>query len=177
MGVVAQFFYVGAQICVWSFTIRYVMAELDVLEAAASNYYIAALVVFTIFRFINTFLMKYFRPENLLIASAILGILSTFIVITGGGHTGVYALVAISAFMSLMFPTIFGLASKGLGQDTKIGSSGLIMAIGGGAVLPPIQGMISDLSSIGISFWVPLLCFVIIAAYGLISRRYNSHQA
>ncbi len=174
MGVVAQFFYVGAQICVWSFTIRYVMVELDLREAAASNYYIAALVVFTIFRFINTFLMKYFRPESLLIFSAFLGVCSTFLVITGGGLAGVYALVAISAFMSLMFPTIFGLASKGLGQDTKIGSSGLIMAIGGGAVLPPLQGLVSDMTgSIGISFWVPLICFVIIAFYGWISRNYN----
>lgn len=175
MGVVAQFFYVGAQICVWSFTIRYVMAELDIREAAASSYYIAALVVFTVFRFINTFLMKYFRPENLLILSAVLAIISTFIVITGGGLAGVYALVAISGFMSLMFPTIFGLSSKGLGQDTKIGSSGLIMAIGGGAVLPPLQGLLSDATgSIGISFWVPLLCFVIITIYGIISRKHNN---
>jgi MFS transporter, FHS family, L-fucose permease len=175
MGVVAQFFYVGAQICVWSFTIRYVMAELDLREAAASSYYIAALVVFTVFRFINTFLMKYFRPESLLILSAVLAIISTFLVITGGGLAGVYALVAISGFMSLMFPTIFGLASKGLGQDTKIGSSGLIMAIGGGAVLPPLQGFLSDATgSIGISFWVPLVCFVIITIYGIISRKHNN---
>jgi len=175
MGVVAQFFYVGAQICVWSFTIRYVMTELDLREAAASSYYIAALVVFTVFRFINTFLMKYFRPESLLILSSVLAIVSTFLVITGGGLAGVYALVAISGFMSLMFPTIFGLASKGLGQDTKIGSSGLIMAIGGGAVLPPLQGLLSDATgSIGISFWVPLMCFVIITIYGIISRKYNT---
>jgi MFS transporter, FHS family, L-fucose permease len=175
MGVTAQFFYVGAQICVWSFTIRYVMAELDLREAAASSYYIAALVVFTVFRFINTFLMKYFRPENLLILSSILAVISTFLVITGGGYAGVIALVAISGFMSLMFPTIFGLASKGLGQDTKIGSSGLIMAIGGGAVLPPLQGLLSDASgSIGISFWVPLFCFVIIAIYGWISLKFNN---
>lgn len=174
MGIVAQFFYVGAQICVWSFTIRYVMAELDVNEALASSYYIAALVIFTIFRFINTFLMKYIRPENLLMLSALLGVSSTFLVIIGSGYVGVYALVAISGFMSLMFPTIFGLASKGLGKDTKIGSSGLIMAIGGGAVLPPLQGYISDMAgSIGISFWVPLLCFVVIAFYGLLSRKHN----
>lgn len=172
MGVVAQFFYVGAQICVWSFTIRYVMAELNLAEADASSYYIAALVVFTLFRFVNTFLMKYFKPTNLLILSALLGVVSTFIVITGGGYVGVIALVAISGFMSLMFPTIFGLASKGLGQDTKIGSSGLIMAIGGGAVLPALQGLVSDMSgSIHVSYWVPLLCFVIIIFYGLLSKR------
>lgn len=174
MGVVAQFFYVGAQICVWSFTIRYVMDELNLAEAEASSYYIAALVVFTIFRFINTWLMKYFKPANLLILSAMLGVASTFIVIVGSGYLGVIALIAISGFMSLMFPTIFGLASEGLGKDTKIGSSGLIMAIGGGAALPALQGYISDLTtSIHISYWVPLLCFFIVALYGLMSRRYE----
>ncbi|MEX0771202.1 MAG: L-fucose:H+ symporter permease [Balneolaceae bacterium] len=174
MGVLAQFFYVGAQICVWSFTIRYVMAELDLAEADASSYYIAALVIFTLFRFVNTFLMKYFKPTNLLILSALLGVVSTFIVIAGGGYVGVIALVSISGFMSLMFPTIFGLASKGLGQDTKIGSSGLIMAIGGGAALPALQGLVSDMSgSIHVSYWVPLFCFVIIIFYGLLSKRYT----
>lgn len=174
LGVVAQFFYVGAQICVWSFTIRYVMDELNLAEAAASNYYIAALIVFTLFRFVNTFLMKYLRPENLLMGSALMGVLSTGIVILGSGYVGVVALVAISAFMSLMFPTIFGLASQGLGEDTKIGSSGLIMAIGGGAALPAVQGMISDATgSIHISYVVPLLCFVIITFYGLLSKKYQ----
>lgn len=174
LGVVAQFFYVGAQICVWSFTIRYVMEELNLAEAGASNYYIAALIVFTLFRFVNTFLMKYLRPENLLMGSALMGVLSTGIVILGSGYVGVVALVAISAFMSLMFPTIFGLASQGLGEDTKIGSSGLIMAIGGGAALPAVQGMISDATgSIHISYVVPLLCFVIITFYGLLSKKYQ----
>lgn len=174
MGVVAQFFYVGAQICVWSFTIRYVMGELNLNEAGASNYYIAALVVFTLFRFVNTWLMRYFRPENLLMLSALLGVLSTLVVITGSGYMGVVALVAISGFMSLMFPTIFGLASEGLGGDTKIGSSGLIMAIGGGAALPALQGMLSDATgSIHISYWVPLVCFLIVALYGFLSRRYS----
>ncbi len=178
MGVVAQFFYVGAQICVWSFTIRYVMEELSLSEDEASSYYIAALVVFTLFRFINTWLMKYFKPANLLMLSAMLGVVSTFIVITGSGLTGVIALVAISGFMSLMFPTIFGLASEGLGGDTKIGSSGLIMAIGGGAALPALQGMISDMTgSIHISYWVPLLCFVVVALYGLLSLKFKSTEA
>src|SRR5699024_9301888 len=79
LGVITQFFYVGAQICVWSFTIRYVMAELGVVEADASSYYIAALIVFTAFRFINTFLMKYIRPSSLLMGAAMLGVLATFI--------------------------------------------------------------------------------------------------
>lgn len=172
MGVVAQFFYVGAQICVWSFTIRYVMDELNVVEATASNYYIAALIVFTLFRFVNTYLMKYIKPSSLLMGSALMGSLCTFIVIVGSGYVGVIALVAISACMSLMFPTIFGLASEGLGEDTKIGSSGLIMAIGGGAALPALQGLLSDATgSIHISYWIPLVCFIVVAFYGLLSKK------
>ncbi|MDX1636854.1 MAG: L-fucose:H+ symporter permease [Balneolaceae bacterium] len=175
MGVVAQFFYVGAQICVWSFTIRYVMEELNIAEAAASNYYIAALVVFTAFRFLNTYLMKFIKPVNLLIGSAMMGVLATFLVIVGSGYLGVIALVSISGFMSLMFPTIFGLASQGLGEDTKIGSSGLIMAIGGGAALPPLQGLLSDATgSINISYWIPLFCFVIIAIYGYLNKKFDT---
>lgn len=173
-GVIAQFFYVGAQICVWSFTIRYVMEELDVVEATASNYYIAALIVFTLFRFINTYLMKFFRPANLLMLSAMLGVVSTFIVIFANDMIGVVALIAISGFMSLMFPTIFGIASEGLGEDAKIGSAGLIMAIGGGAVLPALMGLISDATgSIHIAYWVPLGCFLLVAGYGFLARKYD----
>ncbi|TVQ67474.1 MAG: L-fucose:H+ symporter permease [Balneolaceae bacterium] len=174
-GVATQFIYVGAQVCVWSFTIRYVMTELGVREAEASSYYVAALVIFALFRFVNTFLMKFFRPETLLAFSALLAAFATLFVITGGGMAGVIALISVSGFMSLMFPTIFGLASKGLGQDTKIGSSGLVMALGGGAVLPPLQGILSDISgSIGISFWIPLVCFLLIALYGLMSRKQSA---
>ncbi|MDZ7690773.1 MAG: L-fucose:H+ symporter permease [Balneolaceae bacterium] len=177
-GVVAQFFYVGAQICVWSFTIRYVMDELGIVEAAASNYYIAALIVFTLFRFINTYLMKFFKPGNLLMLSAMLGVLATFLVIVGSGMVGVIALISISGFMSLMFPTIFGLASEGLGTDTKIGSSGLIMAIGGGAVLPAVMGLVSDATgSIHIAYWIPLVCFLFVALYGLMSRTFDLIEA
>ncbi len=178
MGIVAQFFYVGAQICVWSFTIRYVMDELNVAESAASNYYIVALVVFTFFRFVNTYLMKYLKPTNLLMGSALAGSFFTLIVIAGSGYVGVIALVAISACMSLMFPTIFGLASEGLGEDTKIGSSGLIMAIGGGAALPALQGLLSDATgSIHISYWIPLVCFLVVALYGLLNKQYDLAEA
>lgn len=171
-GVVAQFFYVGAQICVWSFIIRYVMEELNVVEAEASSYYIASLILFTLFRFINTSLMSWFKPADLLALSSLLGIVSTFLVITGSGYVGVIALVAISGFMSLMFPTIFGLASEGLGKDTKLGSSGLIMAIGGGAALPAVMGLISDYTgSIHIAYWVPLLCFIVVMLYGLYHKK------
>jgi MFS transporter, FHS family, L-fucose permease len=166
-GVIAQFFYVGAQIGVWSFTIRLVMQELGTNEEQSSTWYIMALVVFTLLRFVFTGLMKYFSPRHLLSLSAVLAVIFTFGVITLSGYPAVISLVAISACMSLMFPTIYGISVRGLGQDTKIGASGLIMAILGGAVLTAMQGQVSDLTgSIKLAFLVPLFCFVLIAVYG-----------
>ncbi|MCC5929551.1 MAG: L-fucose:H+ symporter permease [Cyclobacteriaceae bacterium] len=171
-GVIAQFFYVGAQIGVWSFTIRYSMNELNINEETAANYYIAALVLFMASRFLNTALMKFISPGRLLAGASVLAIICTTIVIFSGGPTGVYALVAISACMSLMFPTIYGLSIRGLGEDTKIGASGLIMAILGGAVITLFQGQVSDLTgSINFSYAIPLVCFVIILFYAVIGRR------
>ena len=176
-GVVAQFFYVGAQIGVWSFTIRYVMQELGTNEQQSSSYYIAALILFTLLRFVFTGLMKFFSPGKLLTVSASMAIFLTLLAIAGSGHFGVYALVAISGCMSLMFPTIYGISLQGLGQDTKIGASGLIMAILGGAVLTAIQGQVSDLSgSIKIAFVVPLVCFIVIAFYGALNIK-NGRRA
>jgi MFS transporter, FHS family, L-fucose permease len=167
-GVVAQFFYVGAQIGVWSYTIRYVMQELGTNEGQSSNYYIAALILFMVLRFVFTGLMRFFTPGKLLSFSAGAAVVFTLFVIFGRGEFAVYSLVAISAAMSLMFPTIYGISLQGLGDDTKIGASGLIMAILGGAVLTAIQGQVSDITgNIKLAFFVPLVCFVIIAAYGL----------
>ena len=171
-GVVAQFFYVGAQIGVWSFTIRYVMLELNVLEDQAADYYLAALVLFTICRFIFTGLMKFISPGNLLFILSLVAVGCTLLVIYGSGMAGVIALVAISGCMSLMFPTIYGLAVTGLGKDTKIGGSGLIMAILGGAVLTAVQGQVSDATDdIHMAFWVPLACFLVVAFYGMLARK------
>jgi MFS transporter, FHS family, L-fucose permease len=178
MGVFAQFFYVGAQIGVWSFTIRYVMQELKLNEAEAADYYIASLVVFGISRFVFTALMKYFKPGNLLAFSSLLALISSLFVIFGNGYFAVFSLISVSAFMSLMFPTIFGLAVHGLGSDTKIGGSGLIMAILGGAIMTIIQGKISDLAGdIHLSYFVPLCCFIFIFYYGFKSRNLYKHQA
>lgn len=184
LGVIAQFFYVGAQIGVWSFTIRYAMSALNLEhivlpagktpEQAAATYYIASLILFASSRFIFTYLMKFIRPSSLLAFSATMAILSSIVVIFGSGMTGVIALVAISGFMSLMFPTIFGQAVTGLGDDTKIGGSGLIMAILGGAVITFFQGKVSDLTgNINYSYVVPLICFVIITYYAIASRKMN----
>ncbi len=167
-GVIAQFFYVGAQIGVWSFTIRYVMKELNLNEEQSSSYYIAALVLFVASRFICTGLMSIFTPRIILFSFAVIAIGCCLGVIFAGGQIGVYALVGISGCMSLMFPTIYGLAVRGLGEDTKIGGSGLIMAILGGAVITAIQGQVSDLTgNINYSYFVPLACFAIIAFYAI----------
>jgi len=182
MGVIAQFFYVGAQIGVWSFTIRYAMSSLNLEkivlpagktpEQIAATYYVASLILFASSRFVFTFLMKYFKPSSLLAFSSVMAILSTLIVIFGSGMAGVIALVAISGFMSLMFPTIFGQAVVGLGDDTKIGGSGLIMAILGGAVVTFLQGKVSDITgSINYSYVVPLICFAVITYYAFISEK------
>jgi len=165
-GVIAQFFYVGAQIGVWSFTIRYVMQELNINEAQAADYYLASLFLFVASRFINTWLMIYISPSSLLTILSVLAIIFSTVVILGSGYIGVYALVGISGCMSLMFPTLFGLSVRGLGEDTKLGGSGLIMAILGGAILTAVQGQVSDLTqSIKFAYVVPLLCFTVITYY------------
>ena len=171
-GVVTQFFYVGAQIGVWSFTIRYVMEALDVNESSASTYYLYALALFTICRFVFTALMKVVQPPLLLAVSAIGAIGCSLIVIYGNGMTGVLALVGISGWMSLMFPTIFAMAAEGLGDDTKLGGSGLIMAILGGAVITAVQGQVSDsFENVNLSFFVPLICFVVVMIFGVWQYR------
>lgn len=168
LGVVAQFFYVGAQIGVWSFTIRYVMQELKVDESEAANYYMASLVLFMLARFIFTALLTRFGAARLLLISSLVATACTAMVLFGSGWYGVVALVLISGCMSLMFPTIFGLALIGTGEHQKIAGSGLIMAILGGAVLTALQGKVSDLTgSIAWSFVVPLGCFIVVAWYGM----------
>ena len=174
-GVVAQFFYVGAQIGVWSFTIRYVMKELGLDESDTATYYLASLVLFTASRFVCTALLNYIRAEKLLALCALGAIVCCLVVVMFSGFTGVIALVLTSGFMSLMFPTIFGLTITGLGDDTKIGGSGLIMAILGGAVLTALQGTVSDItSSIKLAFLVPAMCFLVIFIYGLRSMSLST---
>ena len=173
-GVVAQFFYVGAQIGVWSFTIRIVMQELSISEADASTVYLVSIVGFCLSRFIYTYLMKWFAPASLLLFGGIASALCTIAVVTmaGAGWIMVMALIGISFFMSLMFPTIYGIALGGITEgehpeDAKVGASGLIMAILGGALITPLQGTVSDSMGIHTSYIVPLVCFVVVAAYAL----------
>lgn len=179
-GVIAQFFYVGVQIMCWTFIIQYgtrvFMAEgLSEKEAEllSQKYNIMAMIIFCISRFVCTFILKYLNPGRLLMILATVGGVLTLGVIGFQNIKGIYCLVGISACMSLMFPTIYGIALKGLGEDAKFGAAGLIMAILGGSVLPPLQASIIDLQSIfgmpavNISFVLPLVCFVVVACYGL----------
>jgi MFS transporter, FHS family, L-fucose permease len=184
-GVVAQFFYVGAQIMCWTFIVhygtRYFMSQgmgEQEAEVLSQQYNIVAMAIFIVSRFVSTFLMRYIRPGRLLMFFAIGGFASIAGVIMSQGIMGMYFLVATSAFMSLMFPTIYGIALRGLGEDAKFGAAGLIMAILGGSVMPPLQGAIIKQGSIlsmpaeNFSFIIPLICFVVIAAYGYRTRTF-----
>ena len=224
-GVAAQFFYVGAQIAVWSYIIRYTMAQLDLdgvvqrlgpdasteqitealrgvepfaagvytvcewlkldfvlpktAEQAGGTYYIVSLVLFVVGRFACTGLMQFVKPRNLLTALSVIAVVCCLITIYDTGNLGVYALMMISACMSLMFPTIYGLGIAGLKDDTKIGGSGMVMAIAGAAVLTQIQGAVSDQAgSIKIAYWVPTIAFVMIGVYGaVVCRKYETTHA
>jgi FHS family L-fucose permease-like MFS transporter len=184
-GVVAQAFYVGAQIMCWTFIIQYAGSELGMAKETAQMYNMVAMVIFVSSRFICTALLKYFSPGGLLMTLALGGLMLILGTIFIQGMTGLYCLIGVSACMSLMFPTIYGIALKGLGDDAKLGSAGLIMAIGGGCLMPPMQGAIMDmeafnlgfmtLSSARVSFVLPLICFVVIAAFGFRASKVHGH--
>lgn len=178
-GVIAQFFYVGVQIMCWTFIIqygtRYFMLEglsEQAAEVLSQRYNIIAMVIFCCSRFVCTFFLRYINAGMLLKVLAIVAGCLTIGVIVLQNRYGVYCLVGVSACMSLMFPTIYGIALEGLGDDAKFGAAGLIMAILGGSVLPPLQARIIDMGSIGgfpavnISFVLPLICFIVVATYG-----------
>ena len=184
-GVIAQFFYVGAQIMCWTFIIQYgtrvFMAEgmgEQAAEVLSQRFNIAAMLLFICSRFVATYLMKYVNPARLLAAFAIGGMICTLGVILFQNRLGMYCLVAVSGCMSLMFPTIYGIALKGLGDDAKFGAAGLIMAILGGSVLPPLQAAIIDQGTVfgsfpatNASFILPFICFVVVCAYGISMYR------
>ena len=170
-GVLTQMFYVAAQIMVWTFIIQYA-DNLKIDKATAQNYNIIAMLMFLCGRFISTFLMQYINSRKLLCIFAIGASCATLGAVLFEGMTGLYSLISISLFMSLMFPTIYGIALENVDvEDTALGASFLVMAIVGGALIPPLQGMIIDLKEISgypavnISYIMPLLCFIIIATY------------
>lgn len=220
-GVAAQFFYMGAQIAVWSFVIRYAMQQfgfneiiaslgggasdaaicealrgvepvaagfysvcesigLDALlphtaEQAGATYYILSLLCFVAMRFVCTALLKWVRPRVLLAVLSGVAIGCCLAAIYLRGAAGVYGLIGISGCMSLMFPTIYSMGIRGLGEDTKLGGSGMVMAIAGAAVLTQIQGIVSDsVGSIALAYWIPILSFAFILFYStIICRKYE----
>lgn len=223
-GVIAQFMYVGAQIAVWSYVIRYAMNALrfdtvidalgegassdtiisalrnvepvaagfynlcewiglDALlprtaEQAGATYYIMSLILFVVARFICTYLMKWVKPRVLLTILGVLAVVSCLGTIYGQGAFGVYSLMCISGCMSLMFPTIYGIGVGSLGQDTKLGGSGMVMAIAGAALLTQIQGIVSDnVGNIATAYWVPAVAFAVVTFYGaVICKRYEEKR-
>lgn len=177
--VIAQFFYVGAQVCVASYFINVVRKAVGMDEKTAKDYLGYGYgIAFVAGRFAGTFLMKYFTPQRLLAIYAFINIALSIVVIFSQGMVVVYALIAISFFMSIMFPTIFALGIKGLNStDTKMGSSLIIMAIVGGAVLPLILGKIADVTNIQYGYIVPLICFAVVAWYGLSGYKVKNTKA
>ena len=176
-GVVAQVFYVAAQIMVWTFIIHYA-DHLGINKATAQNYNIAAMCLFLIGRFFSTWLMKYADGRRLLTLFGIGAALCSLGAVLIVGKAGLYCLVGISFFMSLMFPTIYGTALEQVStEDTSLGAAFLVMAIVGGALMPPLQGMIIDCGSIlghpavNVSYCLPLLCFAVVTVYGIRSRK------
>ena len=183
-GVIAQFFYMGAQIMCWTFIIQYGTRifvargmEEKAAEVLSQEYNIAAMILFCASRFICTFLLRYFKPGMLLTVLAALGGIFTLGVIGFQDIRGLCCLVAVSACMSLMFPTIYGIALEGMGDDAKFGAAGLIMAILGGSVLPPLQAAIIDMERVcglpaeNVSFILPLICFLVVMGYGWRTRK------
>ena len=171
-GVFSQMFYVGAQIMVWTFIIQYA-DNLGIDKATAQRYNIVAMSLNLGGRFIGTYIMKFVNTRKLLMIFGIGASVCTFGAITINGIFGLYSLVLISLFMSIMFPSIYGIALENVDtQDTKLGAAFLVMAIVGGALMPPLQGMIIDMKEImgmpavNVSFVLPFICFLIIIAYG-----------
>ena len=177
-GVLTQMFYVGAQIMTWTFIIQYA-DNLGIDKATAQKYNIIAMGMFLCFRFIATYLMKYVNSRKLLAIFGIGAAICTMGAIIFVGPLGLGCLVSISAFMSLMFPTIYGIALEDVSaEDSTLGAAFLVMAIVGGSILPPLQGTIIDLGTVfghpavNVSFCLPLICFIAIIIYGV--RRAKS---
>ena len=168
LAVVAQFFYIGAQVCIWSFLIRYIQGTIPgTPEKTAANFLTLSLVVFTAGRFIGTAILKRIKGHNLLWIYAVINLALISIAFIFPRTIGLWALVATSFFMSIMYPTIFSLGIRDLGEHTKLAASVLVMAIIGGALITPIMGLASVHFGIGKAIVVPFLCFLVVAYYGV----------
>jgi FHS family L-fucose permease-like MFS transporter len=176
-GVVAQFFNVAAQVCVWTYLIQYVQQALGGSLEKGGFYLQMSLLVFLVSRFVMTWVIGRVRATKVLAVLAFLAVLLCIFAMLSPNMAGVLALVAVSFCLSLMFPTIYGVALKGLGPATKFGAAGLVMAIVGGAIMPLVQGWLVDQTSPAISFIVPAFCFVAVGLYALYDLRASRHDA
>jgi MFS transporter, FHS family, L-fucose permease len=172
-GVAAQFFNVGAQVCAWTFTIQYAQDVVGVSTASSGWYLQASLILFLVARFLMTYLLGIFRPTKLLFLMGALGVVFCLIAMLFQNIVGLIAVVAISLSLSLMFPTIYGVALRGLGEDAKFGAAGLVMAILGGALLTPIHGLLMDEVGAALAFGVPGVCLALVACYAVYDLRTN----
>ena len=170
--VAAQFFYVGAQVSVFSLFILYTTKSANLTEIKAADFLGACGFAFLIGRFLSTFLMKFILPKQLLAIYAVCNILLSMVAITATGMITVYALIGICFFMSIMFPTIFSLGIENLKGDTEYGSSLIIMSIVGGAIIPRVFGFISDATgNIQLGYFVPMVCFVVIFLFAKFGHK------
>jgi FHS family L-fucose permease-like MFS transporter len=174
-GVAAQFFNVAAQVCTWTFTIQYAQDVVHVPTAHSGWYLQASLILFLISRFVMTYLLGIFRPTMLLFAMGVIGVCLALLAVLSPNMVGLIAVVGISLSLSLMFPTIYGVALQGLGEDTKFGAAGLVMAILGGAVMPLVHGRVMDQLGAAPAFLVPGICLALVACYALFDLRTSRH--
>ena len=172
-GVAAQFFNVGAQVCAWTFTIQYAQDVVGVSTASSGWWLQASLILFLLARFLMTYLLGIFRPTKLLLLMGALGVVFCLIAMFSQNVVGLIAVVAISLSLSLMFPTIYGVALRGLGEDAKFGAAGLVMAILGGALLTPVHGLLMDEVGAALAYAVPAVCLAAVACYALFDLRTN----
>jgi FHS family L-fucose permease-like MFS transporter len=169
---VAQFCYVGAQVGTWSFFIQYIQDYTGEHEKLAGALLTGTLVAFAVGRFSATWFMKYIRPSRLMGIYGASNIILVLLAVVIPGWVGVWSIFLTSFFMSLMFPTIFALGIKGLGENTKLGGSLMVMAIIGGAVFTPVMGLISDKTkSMALAMIIPLVCYVVVTWYAVWGAR------
>ena len=176
-GVAAQFLNVGAQVCAWTFTIQYAQDVVGIPIKNSGWYLQASLILFLISRFVMTYLLGIFRPTKLLFAMAALGVLFALVAVFVPNMIGLIAVVGISLSLSLMFPTIYGVALQGMGRDTKFGAAGLVMAILGGALLPLVRGKVMDAFGASQAYIVPAVCLAGVALYALFDLRTSRHPS
>jgi FHS family L-fucose permease-like MFS transporter len=176
--ILAQFFYVGAQVGTWSYFIQYIQDYTGQPEKVAGYFLTGTLAMFGVGRFTSAGLMKYIRPAKLMFIYCLINVVLVSVAVFHPGWVGVWTIFLTSFFMSLMYPTIFALGLQGLGSDSKVGGSLIVMAIIGGAVLTPLMGVISDSSKcIAFAYGVPLVGYLCIACYSFSMQRTASARA